>query len=262
MTRRRCRRTARLRHPARSATRRAVSASCSSASSSSSAARRACRRRSAARAPRRPARAGAGRSRRAAGGALRVERERDGVGKAAAQALHRVGGTHRVRQRRLHPGAFAIGEPRVGEQLVERTAQCRERTGDRARKQLDGRCPPDRRPPRRDGLALRRLGERERHRRAAVAAARADRLRAVQVAECDVIDAVEGARRHVRGAADREIPFALARLGAGDERVRHRDDGAGAPSGSARTRAIAAPSTAACERSCAPSCSRTRSGSR
>lgn len=48
-------------------------------------------------------------------------------------------------------------------------------------------------------------------------------LRAVEVAERDVVDAVEDRARHLLDAADRDGPLRIGRLAAGDERVREHD---------------------------------------
>ena len=67
---------------------------------------------------------------------------------------------------------------------------------------------------------MRVLGEGVLEERAGVAhRVRAAALRPVQVAEGDVVEAGEGARGHLLGAADAERPLALALEAAGDERV-------------------------------------------
>ena len=71
----------------------------------------------------------------------------------------------------------------------------------------------------RDGLAVVGLVERVLEQRAGVAHALADALGAVQVAERDVVEAVEQVARDLAGAADRERPLGLATSRAGDEGV-------------------------------------------
>ncbi len=74
------------------------------------------------------------------------------------------------------------------------------------------------------------LGERVGDRRAGVAHGPAHALAAVQVAEGDVVGALEGADRHVRDAAHADVALAVAARAAGDERV-GQDDRPRAPSG-------------------------------
>jgi hypothetical protein len=84
----------------------------------------------------------------------------------------------------------------------------------------------------RDGLAVRGLREGEGQRRPGVAPVPTDALRAVQVAERDVVDPGEGGDGNARRAADGEVALALGGLGPGDEGVRHdHGTGAGRPPG-------------------------------
>ena len=74
-----------------------------------------------------------------------------------------------------------------------------------------------------DRFALPRLGKRVRQRAAGVAQVLGERLRAVEVAERHVVDAVEDRAGHLLDAADRDRAFGVGRLAAGDERVREHD---------------------------------------
>ena len=56
-----------------------------------------------------------------------------------------------------------------------------------------------------------------------VDAIRADRLRPVEVAECDEVEAVKGVGGDHAGTPDRERPLGVGFAAAGDEGVRHQD---------------------------------------
>lgn len=160
--------------------------------------------------------------------ALGVEGEAEGVREADGEPGHRVLGADRVGEGGLDPRLLVSGERGVLQEFLQGAADA----GERAR---HGGVDPLGHHVRAGGaqfdqphgLAVVDLGEGIGERGTGVADPFVDRLAAVQMAECGVVDAVEEGGGHRFDPADGDVAFAVAGLAAGDEGVRE-DDGPGA----------------------------------
>lgn len=153
----------------------------------------------------------------------------EGVGETLTQTAHRL----------VRPGGVGESDvqPRVGQRRVGGVCeQVFQASGEPGQRQMqvggdvlvgDGGRAVGGQVDQGQGFGVAGFGEGVGQRGPAVVDAVVDGLGAVQVAEGGVVDAVEHGGAGVGNAADADVAFAVAGVGAGDERV-GQDDGAGA----------------------------------
>jgi hypothetical protein len=156
---------------------------------------------------------------RAGAGPLQVHAVRE----PGAQLPHRVDRSGAVGQPRGDEALLGHGETGIGEQLGELAGQDRELARSRQRDRPDGGEAPRVQIEQPRLLGLTRLAEGVRQRGAAVAHPGRDRLGPVQMAERDVVDAVEDAGRYEVDPADADVALAVAGHAATDEGVGEHD---------------------------------------
>lgn len=160
-------------------------------------------------------------------GPLGGEDEAEGVREAGGDPGHGVGGADGVGQGGLDPGVLVAAQRGVGEQLLQGAPDAGERARHGAVEALGGDGALGVQVDEPHALAVVGLGEGVGERGAGVADTLAEGLAAVQMAEGDVVRTREDPGGDGGHSPDRDVPFAVARLAAGDEGV-GEDDRAGA----------------------------------
>ena len=145
------------------------------------------------------------------------------MGETGPEPVHRVPRAGAVGERDLDPGVLVHLEERVGEQGLEVAGEPGQATGDRCLDELGAGHALGVEVDEPGALAVVGLRERVGQRGAAVADRVGERVPAVQVAEGDVVDAVERGGGHPRHPADADVALGVGGLGAGDEGVGHHD---------------------------------------
>ena len=176
-------------------------------------------------------------------GAL-LEGEFDDVGEHRAQPAHGIVWSPLVGEHHAHPVTGVVRRRRIREQGVDLARQRDEGTGHGCRSALGGDGPGGRDVEQRDRLQVRLLGEGEGQRGPAVGSRMrlgAHLLRAVEVAEGDVIHPGEHGGGSVPDATDAQVAFGLAddsRTAAPDEGVRGHERAHVASVGNVGTHAV------------------------